>query len=75
MICVINHLLNLRETLLPGWVYHTEYTECTDFFGFRRQYEQYRQFIDVDKTKQIVKMKLLFSLSVLSSKKEIFPNL
>ena len=27
------------------------------FFWFRRQYEQYRQFIDVDKTKQIVKMK------------------
>ena len=41
------------------------------FFWFRRQYEQYRQFIDVDKTKQIVKMKLLFSLSVLSSQKVI----
>ena len=33
---------------------HTDYHR---FFWFRRQYEQYGQFIDIDKSKLIVNMK------------------
>ena len=71
--CVFAHRL-LRALRWPfglpfGREHFVVITDLHRLFLFRRQYEQYGQFIDVDKSKLIVNMKILSSLSVLSSKK------
>jgi len=52
LICV-----NLCAKLSLAAKSHTDHHRFTLIFWFRRQYEQYGQFIDIDKSKLIVNMK------------------